>query len=120
MRGKRRKRPPRSLPLAVLPVRRRSSPTRTRASGRERPARSSWRRGSRAEVTLSSAGDPALTARRCGLYDSAAMKQKLLTSLLMGALVIGSTGCVKKMLLNGQIHSTRVGSGAADTIGDYE
>lgn len=36
------------------------------------------------------------------------------------ALSLGSTGCVKKMLLNGQIASTRKGATAADTIGDYE
>ncbi|HVH46876.1 MAG TPA: TRAP transporter TatT component family protein, partial [Labilithrix sp.] len=35
-------------------------------------------------------------------------------------LALGSTGCVKKMILDGQIHSTRIGSGAADTIADYE
>ena len=38
----------------------------------------------------------------------------------MGALSLGSTGCIKKILLNGQIASTRIGAGAADTIGDYE
>ena len=48
------------------------------------------------------------------------MRNTVLTTLLAGALALGSTGCVKKMLLNGQIHSTRIGSGAADTIGDYE
>lgn len=40
--------------------------------------------------------------------------------LLTVTLALGSTGCIKKMLLNGQIQSTRVGAGAADTIGDYE
>ena len=52
------------------------------------------------------------------------MRTKLLTSfapmLLTGALALGNVGCVKKMILNGQIASTRIGSGAADTIGDYE
>ena len=40
--------------------------------------------------------------------------------LLVSALAVSQTGCIKKMLLNGQIQSTRIGSGAADTIGDYE
>ncbi len=37
-------------------------------------------------------------------------------ALLMG----GSTGCIKSMLLNGQIESTRKASPAIDTLGDYE
>ena len=45
------------------------------------------------------------------------MRSSLLVCL---ALAVGSTGCIKSMLLNGQIHTTRLGSGAADTIGDYE
>jgi hypothetical protein len=48
------------------------------------------------------------------------MRTNVLGLLLAGTLALGSTGCVRKMLLNGQIHSTRIGSGAADTIGDYE
>ncbi|MBX3203465.1 MAG: hypothetical protein KF764_00290 [Labilithrix sp.] len=48
------------------------------------------------------------------------MRTNVLGLALAAALALGSTGCVKKMLLNGQIHSTRIGSGAADTIGDYE
>ncbi len=48
------------------------------------------------------------------------MRNRLLTVLFAAALALGSTGCIKKMLLNGQIKSTRVGSGASDTIGDYE
>lgn len=52
------------------------------------------------------------------------MRTKLLTSfapmLLTGALALGNVGCVKKMILNSTIASTRIGSGAADTIGDYE
>lgn len=48
------------------------------------------------------------------------MRIKLLTSLLVGALAVGNAGCVKKMILNSTIASTRIGSGAADTIGDYE
>ena len=49
-----------------------------------------------------------------------AMRNNVLGLVLAATLAIGSTGCVKKMLLNGQIHSTRIGAGAADTIGDYE
>jgi hypothetical protein len=48
------------------------------------------------------------------------MRLKVSTTLLAAVLALGSTGCLKKMLLNGQIKSTRVGAGAADTIGDYE
>lgn len=40
--------------------------------------------------------------------------------LLTAALALSQTGCIKKMLTNGQIKSTRQGSAAADTIGDYE
>ncbi|MCA9589813.1 MAG: hypothetical protein KC657_31130 [Myxococcales bacterium] len=47
-------------------------------------------------------------------------KSLLLTSLLAGALALGSTGCLKSMILNGQIASTRKGAKAADTLGDYE
>ncbi len=47
-------------------------------------------------------------------------RKKLATTLLVGAVAFGSTGCIKKTLLNGQIASTRIGAGAADTIGDYE
>lgn len=39
---------------------------------------------------------------------------------LAATLALGSTGCVKKMILDSQIHATRIGAGAADTIGDYE
>jgi len=45
---------------------------------------------------------------------------KLASTLLVGALALGSSGCVKKMILNSTIASTRIGAGAADTIGDYE
>lgn len=48
------------------------------------------------------------------------MRNRLLTGLLAAALAFGNTGCVKKMLLDGQIKSTRIGAGASDTIGDYE
>ncbi len=48
------------------------------------------------------------------------MRNNVLGLAFAATLALGSTGCVKKMLLNGQIHSTRIGAGAADTIGDYE
>lgn len=48
------------------------------------------------------------------------MRNNVLGLALVATLALGSTGCVKKMLLNGQIHSTRVGSGAVDTIADYD
>jgi hypothetical protein len=48
------------------------------------------------------------------------VRTNLLGLFLTATLALGSTGCVKKMILNSQIHSTRIGSGAADTIGDYE
>jgi TRAP transporter T-component len=39
---------------------------------------------------------------------------------LLAALALGSTGCIKSMLINGQIEGTRKASAAFDTIGDYE
>lgn len=36
------------------------------------------------------------------------------------ALTVGSTGCIKKMLLDGQIKGTRQGSAAVNTLQDYE
>jgi hypothetical protein len=52
------------------------------------------------------------------------MRTKLLTSLaptlLISAIAFGNAGCVKRMILNSTIASTRIGAGAADTIGDYE
>lgn len=39
---------------------------------------------------------------------------------LLMALAVGSTGCIKKMLLDGQIKGTRQGSAAVDTLQDYE
>src|SRR5262249_55272431 len=40
--------------------------------------------------------------------------------LLGGALVCTQTGCIKKMLLDGQIQGTRDASSAMNTVGDYE
>jgi hypothetical protein len=48
------------------------------------------------------------------------MGSRFVASVLVGLLSLGSTGCVKKMMLASQIHATRVGSGAADYIGDVE
>lgn len=44
----------------------------------------------------------------------------LLSPLLCVALGLASTGCIKKMLLDGQIESTRKASTAVDTLSDYE
>jgi TRAP transporter T-component len=41
-------------------------------------------------------------------------------SVLLLPLAIASTGCIEKMLTNGQIEATRRASGAFNTIGDYE
>lgn len=45
---------------------------------------------------------------------------KGLALALVGALSLGTTGCIKQMLLDGQIESTRKASAAVDTVGDYE
>ena len=42
------------------------------------------------------------------------------TLLFLGFLALTTTGCVEKMMLNGQIAATRRASGAFGTIGDYE
>jgi hypothetical protein len=39
---------------------------------------------------------------------------------LLAALVLGSSGCIKKILTDGQIESTRRAADSFDTIGDYE
>ena len=39
---------------------------------------------------------------------------------LTGALSAGSAGCIKTMLLEGQIESTRTASAAIDTLHDYD
>ncbi|APR76220.1 Hypothetical protein A7982_01567 [Minicystis rosea] len=39
---------------------------------------------------------------------------------LVGALGLGSTGCIKKMILDGQIEGTRKASAAVDGFSDYE
>jgi hypothetical protein len=39
---------------------------------------------------------------------------------LVAALGLGSTGCIKQMLVDGQIESTRKASAAIDTLSDYE
>ena len=44
----------------------------------------------------------------------------LAITFLTGALTLANTGCIKKMLTDGQIESTRKGSAAMDTVGDYE
>jgi hypothetical protein len=39
---------------------------------------------------------------------------------LVAALGLGGTGCIKQMLLDGQIEATRKASGAIDSLSDYE
>lgn len=46
--------------------------------------------------------------------------QKLGMGLVLFGLATGSTGCLKKMLLNGQIKGTRDGSVAVNTLHDWE
>jgi hypothetical protein len=48
------------------------------------------------------------------------MRTTVLSFALAATLAFGSTGCLSKIMLNKQIAATRVGAGAADTIGDYE
>jgi hypothetical protein len=48
------------------------------------------------------------------------MRSNLLSALSLAVLLVGSTGCVKKMLTDGQIEATRQASSSFDTIGDYE
>lgn len=44
----------------------------------------------------------------------------LVPGLVIGALTLANTGCIKQMLLDGQIESTRKASAAVDTVGDFE
>jgi tetratricopeptide (TPR) repeat protein len=44
----------------------------------------------------------------------------LCSTVVAGALTLGNTGCIKQILTDGQIESTRKGSAAVDTVGDYE
>lgn len=48
------------------------------------------------------------------------MRNSVLSLALVATFGLGSSGCIQKMMLDKQIHATRVGSGAADTIPDYE
>jgi len=45
---------------------------------------------------------------------------KTLPTVLAALLGLTSTGCIKKMILDGQIESTRKASAAVDTLSDYE
>jgi hypothetical protein len=53
-------------------------------------------------------------------YHCFAMRSHLLILSLTTALGLGSSGCIKKVLVDGQIQSTRQAAVAIDTIGDYE
>jgi hypothetical protein len=48
------------------------------------------------------------------------MRAHILSLSLVAVVTLGSIGCVKQALTNGQISATREASGALDTIGDYE
>jgi hypothetical protein len=48
------------------------------------------------------------------------MRSHLLILSLTTALGLGSSGCIKKLMIDGQIQATRQASPAIDTIGDYE
>ena len=48
------------------------------------------------------------------------MRTRLLTFAAAAALSLSQFGCIKAMLTNGQISATRQGSGALDTIADFE
>jgi TRAP transporter T-component len=48
------------------------------------------------------------------------MRSHLLILSLTTALGLGTSGCIKKVLVDGQIQSTRFAASAADTIGDYD
>lgn len=48
------------------------------------------------------------------------LKAKVLSFAFACALAIGSTGCIKKMVFNGTVESTRKASAGVDTLGDYE
>ena len=45
---------------------------------------------------------------------------RILAKAAVAAMLLGTTGCIKTALLNGQIKGTRDGSAAVDTLGDYE
>lgn len=48
------------------------------------------------------------------------MRSSLALWALAAGLSLGTAGCIKKTLTNGQIGSTRLGSPALDTVADYE
>lgn len=48
------------------------------------------------------------------------MKPIALSGMIALVAMLGTTGCIKKTLLKGQIASTREASAAIDTLGDYE
>jgi hypothetical protein len=48
------------------------------------------------------------------------MRSHLLTLSLAAALSLGSGGCIKKVMTDGQIQGTRAGSIGLDSVADYE
>lgn len=48
------------------------------------------------------------------------LRSKALGFAFVAVLGLTSSGCIKKMILDSEIHATRIGAGASDTIADYE
>lgn len=48
------------------------------------------------------------------------MKERLFATILAASLGLGTSGCIKEALLNGQIEGTRKASAGVDTLSDYE
>lgn len=48
------------------------------------------------------------------------MRTRLLTLALAAGLALSQTSCLKKIIFDGTVQSTRKGSGALDTVADYE
>lgn len=48
------------------------------------------------------------------------LRSKACGLAFVAVLGLSSTGCIKKMILDSEIHATRIGAGASDTIADYE
>lgn len=48
------------------------------------------------------------------------MRARLLTFVLAAGIALSQTSCLKKIIFDGTVSSTRKGSGALDTVADYE
>ncbi|MDP9150364.1 MAG: TRAP transporter TatT component family protein [Myxococcota bacterium] len=65
----------------------------------------------------------ALTASTAVSYQSQTMPlrlPRLACAFFAAALLLAPSGCIKKLLTDGQIQSTRLASASFDTLGDYE